>query len=382
MASAIAITENSEVYPYNKGEVIKKMKFNGATAREVSLSKALQNCPVSLNPRKEVLDGGKIGLIYPLTKDFSLEENKDYEDVFMRCIQILAVLEKSGIAHLDFLPDNLCYHGGEILVRDFGNAYLFSNRQGFVHTGRYPRIQICAPEFQNFPEPKDYETFIPEVQIQDPNDLFYEPQNGSYFDQRADVWSLGCWMYLWFEGFWPVNHPSDYFVIKTKNLQKYGKVGSYVADILTSSNRPWASQICQELSIIVPSFELVLPKTLFLHKVLTDTSTLESDFPQIEINDQMVWILTAAQRSEEEFSIKDIISLFLNDESWDPKTIKIFEKLNFQIYTNNLLKSSLGFPYRKKYYDLLKSPGEFQDSNIAMQMERIIQDKQLSNYVI
>ena len=96
----------------------------------------------------------------------------------------------------------------------------------------------------------------------------------------------------------------------------------------------------------------------------------------------MVWILTAAQRSEEEFSIKDIISLFLNDESWDPKTIKIFEKLNFQIYTNNLLKSSLGFPYRKKYYDLLKSPGEFQDSNIAMQMERIIQDKQLSNYVI
>ena len=375
MASSpmIAVTENSEVHYYNKEEVIKKMKFNGATAREVSLRKALQKCPVVLGSRKEIVEKNKIGLIYPLTKDFELPENtkNNYESLFKKCIYILAVLEKGGIAHLDFLPSNLCYHDGKLLVRDFGNSYIFSDRQGFLHTGRYPRIQIRAPEFIEFPE-------RPDDDVDSKNRIL-----GSFFDQRADIWSLACWMYMWLEGVWPVNDINDYYLISSKHLfLKYGKIGSYIDEILTNPDRPWPSQICQEMSISIPSFELNLPLIPFFHPQIQETSTLDSDYPQIEIADQLVWILSAAQRLNVVATVKEIIPLFLDDEDWMPETIELFKKLDFQLYTENLLRTFVGFVFKEQYYDLLRSPGDFQDSNVANQMQKILQEKQLSNYTV
>jgi serine/threonine protein kinase len=109
------------------------------------------------------------------------------EDVFRQCIDILCVLEKYSIVHLDFKPENMgLSQSGRITLFDFGNAYQLEDKLGVIDPSRYPPEKIRAPEFNEF--------------------------HPSEFDTRADVWSLGAWIGYRLIGFWsdrPYLHVED-----------------------------------------------------------------------------------------------------------------------------------------------------------------------------
>ncbi len=206
-------TENSKIYYYGASddEIIKIMPYSATSAREISFNKALKGAlkeqtksyperekedPVFLLPRKDIRIGkDQIGLIYPFTEELS--EEFDVDDVWVRMISILALLEKLQVVHLDFRPENLCLYNGRLLIRDFGNSYLLNAPTGFLPEYRFPAIQIRAPEF-----------FDREVNIlpNRPNQFlssefmtYYAPElravlHGAEFDCRADLWSLASWM--------------------------------------------------------------------------------------------------------------------------------------------------------------------------------------------
>lgn len=371
----ISSTEKSVVYQYGENEVIKEMKLNSTTAREISFNKLLKDCPVVLHPRKEVVDNGKISLFFPLTKEL---QEFNLELFFRRMILILATLEKSKIAHLDFRPENLCHYENEILVRDFDNAYFLTSYKGYLPKERFPMIQIGGPEFyyhyNTFPR---NQLLSGEFSNRYPSQIL-ESLSGAEFDERADVWSLASWIYRFLEGKWLVNHEGDFSKINISFLpKKYDKVGEYLYEILNSldyQKRPWASQIAQELSIKIPTFSLSLPHSSLNFEKLTKAELPElwkTEFPGEDITNYYLWILLITQRSN--FSNpKNLLFLFLKNEQWSNDEVDIFIDLGKTIFTNNLITSFSMNSIRETYLEFLRNPGEFNSSDLNQQRNYLI----------
>jgi len=290
MKELLAITRNNSVYRF-KDKVFKECRRDIDCIREISLLRAIDH-PLIVTLLSFEIEKEKIILTLPYLEP--IPENISIEKFYSQCLEILLILEKMKIVHLDFRTENMRYRNDKIILIDFGHALLL-NEYNLISKDRYPPRYIRAPEFSD-----EHITLV---------------------DTRADVWSLGilCHYHI--------------YKVYPWHLTKLDKKDSPIEkdiSLMLSVNRPLASELAKDMKLEIGDVKLNLP--IRQRKVIDDEILFSNmnDFDPLEIRTQKNFILKAMETTNK---FDEVLALFAKYDDLNDKELNTFEELNYQLYS-------------------------------------------------
>ena len=156
----------------------------------------------------ELLPGGalwalthKVGLRISLARFYAAQ-----------MLEVLEFLHNNHVVHRDVKPENvLLTSDGHIKVIDFGTAKLLG--------------QPSAHRMPDDPRKGQYKEFVGTAEYMAP-----EAIDNKYTDQRADLWSYGCFLGQLIGGMPPFKGGSDYLTFKRVQGRKFALAEGFPAD--------------------------------------------------------------------------------------------------------------------------------------------------------
>lgn len=286
----IAKTSYSEVWKIGDYAHKKSRKFP-RNLREISFLKAIDH-PSIIKLVNVIEEDNEITIITPLME--KITPTFDTESLYFQCLEILKVLEKMKIVHLDFRIENLVSQNGKVILIDFGNAHLMGTCN-IITSDRFPPKYVRAPEFNK--------------------------QQALQIDYRADMWSLGVIIYERIHKYYPQHF---------SNLRKIeGKMGEDIIRILTTNPRPLASELLEK--------EVSLGKINFPSRKSFDIEGQTLYFDQmnnnyIEIKNNYDHILRLIDSVS---SINNTVPLFSSWNELKNEEMKMFNQNDQQLFSIN-----------------------------------------------